>query len=61
MMGRGETFMLRVKGESMRDVGILPGDLMRPSFRMSIGRRVIYLPRIRPMALRESLKRILPP
>ena len=28
MMGRGETFALRVKGESMRDEGILPGDLV---------------------------------
>ncbi len=28
MVGRGETFALRVKGESMRDDGILPGDLV---------------------------------
>jgi repressor LexA len=28
MIGRGETFALRVKGESMRDEGILPGDLV---------------------------------
>ncbi len=28
MMGRGETFALRVKGDSMRDEGILPGDLV---------------------------------
>jgi repressor LexA len=28
MMGRGETFALRVKGYSMRDEGILPGDLV---------------------------------
>jgi len=28
MAGRGETFALRVKGESMRDEGILPGDLV---------------------------------
>ena len=28
MKGRGETFALRVKGESMRDEGILPGDLV---------------------------------
>ncbi len=28
MMGRGETFALQVKGESMRDEGILPGDLV---------------------------------
>ena len=28
MVGRGETFALRVKGESMRDEGILPGDLV---------------------------------
>lgn len=28
MMGRGETFALRVTGESMRDEGILPGDLV---------------------------------
>jgi repressor LexA len=28
MMGRGETFALRVKGESMRDEGILPGDVV---------------------------------
>ena len=28
MMGRGETFALRVKGESMRDEGILHGDLV---------------------------------
>ena len=28
MMGRGETFALKVKGESMRDEGILPGDLV---------------------------------
>lgn len=28
MVGRGETFALRVKGESMRDEGILPGDVV---------------------------------
>ena len=28
MVGRGETFALRVKGESMRNEGILPGDLV---------------------------------
>lgn len=28
MVGRGETFALRVKGESIRDEGILPGDLV---------------------------------
>jgi repressor LexA len=28
MIGRGETFALRVKGESMRDEGILPGDVV---------------------------------
>jgi repressor LexA len=28
MMGRGETFALRVKGTSMRDEGILPGDVV---------------------------------
>lgn len=28
MMGRGETFALRIKGNSMRDEGILPGDLV---------------------------------
>jgi repressor LexA len=28
MMGRGETFALRVKGTSMRDDGILPGDIV---------------------------------
>lgn len=28
MKGHGETFALRVKGESMRDEGILPGDLV---------------------------------
>jgi repressor LexA len=28
MIGRGETFALRVKGESMRDEGILPVDLV---------------------------------
>ena len=28
MMGRGETYALKVKGESMRDEGILPGDLV---------------------------------
>jgi len=28
MMGRSETFALRVKGDSMRDEGILPGDLV---------------------------------
>ena len=28
MMGRGETFALRVKGNSMRDEGILPGDVV---------------------------------
>jgi len=28
MAGRGETFALRVKGESMREEGILPGDLV---------------------------------
>lgn len=28
MKGSGETFALRVKGESMRDEGILPGDLV---------------------------------
>ncbi len=28
MVGRGETFALRVKGTSMRDDGILPGDLV---------------------------------
>jgi repressor LexA len=28
MLGRGETFALRVKGESMRDEGILPGDVV---------------------------------
>jgi SOS-response transcriptional repressor LexA len=27
MLGRGDTFALRVKGESMRDEGILPGDV----------------------------------
>ena len=28
MIGRGETFALRVKGTSMRDEGILPGDVV---------------------------------
>lgn len=28
MVGRGETFALRVKGNSMRDDGILPGDIV---------------------------------
>jgi repressor LexA len=28
MMGRGETFALRVKGTSMQDEGILPGDVV---------------------------------
>jgi repressor LexA len=28
MMGRGDTFALRVKGTSMRDDGILPGDVV---------------------------------
>lgn len=28
MVGRGETFALRVKGDSMRDEGIVPGDLV---------------------------------
>lgn len=28
MVGRGETFALRVRGESMRDEGILPGDVV---------------------------------
>lgn len=28
MIGRGETFALRVKGESMREEGILPGDVV---------------------------------
>jgi repressor LexA len=28
MIGKGQTFVLRVKGESMRDDGILPGDLV---------------------------------
>jgi repressor LexA len=28
MMGRGDTFALRVKGTSMRDEGILPGDVV---------------------------------
>ncbi len=28
MLGRGETFALRVKGESMRGEGILPGDVV---------------------------------
>ena len=28
MVGRGETFALRVKGHSMRDDGILPGDVV---------------------------------
>jgi repressor LexA len=28
MVGRGETFALRVKGESMRNEGILPGDIV---------------------------------
>ncbi|MEX5283355.1 MAG: transcriptional repressor LexA [Nitrospiraceae bacterium] len=28
MVGRGETFALRVKGESMRNEGILPGDVV---------------------------------
>ncbi len=28
MVGRGETFALRVKGTSMRDEGILPGDVV---------------------------------
>ncbi|MDR4470791.1 MAG: helix-turn-helix domain-containing protein, partial [Nitrospira sp.] len=28
MVGRGETFALRVKGQSMRDDGILPGDVV---------------------------------
>lgn len=28
MIGRGDTFALRVKGESMRDEGILPGDVV---------------------------------
>lgn len=28
MVGRGETFALRVKGDSMRDEGILPGDVV---------------------------------
>ena len=28
MLGRGETFALRVKGTSMRDDGILPGDVV---------------------------------
>lgn len=28
MMGKGDTFALRVKGESMRDDGILPGDIV---------------------------------
>lgn len=28
MVGRGQTFALRVKGDSMRDEGILPGDLV---------------------------------
>ena len=28
MLGRGDTFALRVKGTSMRDEGILPGDVV---------------------------------
>lgn len=28
MIGKGDTFALRVKGESMRDDGILPGDIV---------------------------------
>jgi repressor LexA len=28
MIGRGQTYALMVKGESMRDEGILPGDLV---------------------------------
>jgi repressor LexA len=28
MRGRGDTFALRVKGTSMRDEGILPGDVI---------------------------------
>jgi repressor LexA len=28
MLGRGDTFALRVKGTSMRDDGILPGDVV---------------------------------
>jgi repressor LexA len=28
MIGRGETFALRVKGTSMKDEGILPGDVV---------------------------------
>ena len=28
MMGKGDTFALRIKGESMRDDGILPGDIV---------------------------------
>ncbi len=28
MLGRGDTFALRVKGESMRDEGILPSDVV---------------------------------
>jgi repressor LexA len=28
MLGRGESFGLRIKGESMRDDGILPGDII---------------------------------
>jgi repressor LexA len=28
MVGRGETFALRVKGASMRDEGIFPGDVV---------------------------------
>ncbi len=28
MVGRGDTFALRVKGQSMRDEGILPGDVV---------------------------------
>jgi repressor LexA len=28
MMGRRDTYALKVKGESMRDEGILPGDLV---------------------------------
>ena len=42
MLGRGETFALRVKGTSMRDDGILPGDVAVSYTHLDVYKRQIY-------------------
>jgi repressor LexA len=60
MLGRGETFALPVKGTSMRDDGILPGDVVvvqkqhtarngQTSLHCSMARR-----RLRPMSVKQG-------